>query len=88
MWYQLGVLAWVFSASFVIELVFLRKLAQPQKQYYSLIIVWAFSTYFGANHIGTAGSVEYLSAALEYGFAAVLIGVIYFVSHKLEVKAD
>jgi len=85
-WYSLGILVWVYGAALIIELLFMRKLKQPSKQYYSLLLVWAFSTYFGASLWG--GKPQYLEAATQYGFAAILLAVVYFIAHKLGIKTE
>lgn len=84
--YLAGVFFGLFGIALIVELVFLRKVKQPNKQYISVSITYIVSAYFAAHAKDIGAGPQFAEAYLEFGVAASLLIFVYFVLHSMNIK--
>ena len=78
----MGSIVAVYMMSMLVRAVFLRKIAAPLKQYYSVLIACPISVILGAYGIADGGPPVFEYAIQSYGISSVIVLVFEWGYHN------
>lgn len=75
-----GAVIGTFLLSTFVGFIFLRKIKNPKKYYYSIPISWVISTIIAGYGLADGESPQFLTAAINYGFASIILISLYILT--------
>ncbi len=75
----IGAVIGCYLLSTLVSFIFLRRIKNTRKYYYSIPISWVISTVIAGYGLANGGAPQFLISAINYGIASIILLSIYII---------